>query len=156
MIRRITFLALLLGLSSICTFAQNAAEEEKAIKAVVDQLFEGMKKGDSTLVRAAFHPSARMQSVLFSQKSQKMILNTENDISGFVKAVGTPHKEVWDERVLSYDIKIDGSLATVWTPYEFWLDNKFLHCGVDAFQFYKAENGWKIISIADTRRKDCK
>jgi hypothetical protein len=36
------------------TFAQS--EDEKAVKAVVVQLFEGMQKHDSTMIRACFRP----------------------------------------------------------------------------------------------------
>ncbi|MBI5914693.1 MAG: nuclear transport factor 2 family protein [Bacteroidetes bacterium] len=28
------------------------------------------------------------------------------------------------------------------------------HCGVDAFQLFKGENGWKITQISDTRRRE--
>jgi hypothetical protein len=45
-------------------------------------------------------------------------------------------------------------MATAWTPYKFYLDKTFSHCGVNAFQLFKSENGWKIISILDTRRKE--
>jgi hypothetical protein len=44
-------------------------------------------------------------------------------------------------------------MATAWTPYELYVNEKRQHCGVDAFQFYKTDKGWKIITIADTRRK---
>lgn len=125
--------------------------EEAAVRATIGRMFEGMKKGDSTLVRSVFHPTARLQSA-FVNSDGKSMLQSEA-IDRFVKAVGTPHKEVWDERVLNYDIKIDDNLATVWTPYEFYLDGKYSHEGVNAFQLFRSANGWKIIQICDTRRK---
>jgi Putative lumazine-binding len=134
------------------TFAQS--EDEKAVKAVVVQLFEGMQKHDSTMLRACFHSSARMQSIGLNRKSGIVEITTENLINGFVKSIGSlPATTQIEERVLSYEIRVDAQMATAWTPYELYLNQKKNHCGVDAFQFFKTENGWKILTIVDTRRK---
>ncbi|MBX2840799.1 MAG: hypothetical protein KTR26_03455 [Flammeovirgaceae bacterium] len=70
--------------------------------------------------------------------------------------MGTPHDKIFDEKILSYDIKIDGHFATAWTEYKFYLGQEFSHCGVNAFHLFKSEEGWKITQITDTRRKeDC-
>lgn len=135
-------------LASTPLFAQNA--EETAVQATIDRLFEGMKKADSSLVRSVFHPTARLQTAYI--REGKPVLQSDA-IAGFVKAVGTPHKEVWDERISGYNIRIDDNLATAWTPYEFYVDGKYLHEGVNAFQLFRSPEGWKIIQICDTRRK---
>ncbi|RYZ94279.1 MAG: hypothetical protein EOP47_28140, partial [Sphingobacteriaceae bacterium] len=57
-------------------------------------------------------------------------------------------------RITWGDIKIDGELASVWTPYKFYLGDKFSHCGINFFQLMKMATGWKVIYIVDTRRKD--
>jgi len=68
------------------------------------------------------------------------------------------HEIVWDERIMSYEIKVDADMATAWTEYAFYAGEKFSHCGVNAFQFFKDdEKGWLITQIIDTRRKEnCK
>lgn len=142
----------LLCLLSILTFAQtDNTAEETAVKAVIQQLFDGMRKGDANMVKATFHESARLQTVGLD-KSGKMAVETE-DIAGFVEAVGKPHPVMWDERILSYEIRIDDRLATAWTPYEFYAGDKFSHAGIDAFQLCKTDEGWKIMQISDTRRR---
>ena len=129
-------------------------EEEKAVKTLIVQLFDGMQKHDSTMIRACFHPSARMQSVGADRKTGEIKLTTENTIDSFVKSIGSILMSVkLEERVLSYEIRIDAQIATAWTPYELYVNEKRQHCGVDAFQFYKTDKGWKILSIVDTRRK---
>jgi hypothetical protein len=75
-------------------------------------------------------------------------------LEDFLNMIATPRKEIFDEQILSFEIRIDGQMATAWTPYKFYLDKTFSHCGVNAFQLFKSENGWKIISILDTRRKE--
>lgn len=133
--------------------AQMAADDDQAaVIATIQRMFDAMRAGDSTMLRTTFDPTARLQSA-FTNKEGKPVLVTEA-ISEFVNAVGTPHKEVWDERIWSYDVRIDGRLATAWTDYTFFLDDKMLHCGVNAFHLFKGENGWKITQITDTRRRE--
>ena len=137
---------------SDAAFAQS--DDEKAVKAVVVQLFEGMQKHDSTMIRDCFHSSARMQSMGENRKTGLIEINTDNTIDTFVKSIGSlPATTQIEERVLSYEIRVDAQMATAWTPYELYVNEKKIHCGVDAFQFYKTEKGWKILTISDTRRK---
>lgn len=133
---------------------QAQADDRAAVIATIQKMFDGMRAGDSAAVRAVFDPSARLQTVFTSREGQPLI-RTEAP-GEFVKAVGTPHDETWDERIWSYDVHVDGLLATAWTEYTFFLGEKMSHCGVNAFQLFKGEKGWKIIQITDTRRReDC-
>ena len=149
--KKLLFLIAFLGILET-SFAQS--DDEKAVKSVIIQLFDGMQKHDSTMIRTCFHPSARMQSVGENRKTGSIEVTTENTINGFVKSIGSmPETTQIEERVLNYEIRIDAQMATAWTPYEFYLNGKKNHCGVDAFQFFKTDKGWKILTIADTRRK---
>lgn len=122
------------------------------VKKTITTMFDGMRKGDSTVLRGTFHKDMILQSVVNKKDGTTALLTEKAD--EFVKQVGTPHKEVYDERITWGDIKIDGALASVWTPYKFYLGNQFSHCGVNFFQLMKTAAGWKIIYIVDTRRKD--
>jgi hypothetical protein len=74
--------------------------------------------------------------------------------SGFVQAIGTPRAQVWDERIWDLEIQVDGALAAAWMQYAFHLDGALSHCGVNAFQLFRAPTGWQIIQITDTRRRE--
>jgi hypothetical protein len=74
-------------------------------------------------------------------------------VDTFVKAVGSPHAQVWDERVTRMTVSLDGPLASVWADYEFWAGPTFSHCGVDAFQMANTAAGWRIVALTDTRRR---
>jgi len=66
-------------------------------------------------------------------------------------------KDAADERIVFETIRIDGPLASVWTPYNFYYEGKFSHCGVNSFQLVKINGEWKIQYLIDTRRKQgCK
>jgi len=131
-------------------FAQQTATD--AVKQTVNTMFDAMRKGDSTLLKSTFAKGMLLQSVSNS-KDGKANLSTDS-ADDFAKAIGTPHNGVYDERIVFGDVKVDGDLASVWAPYKFYLGDKFSHCGVDVFQLMKTADGWKIIYIVDTRRKD--
>lgn len=38
----------------------------------------------------------------------------------------------------------------IWAPYEFQLNGKTTHCGVDVFNMVKADGAWKIASLTWT------
>lgn len=133
------------------TASHSQKAEKKAIRSVIDQLFEGMKKGDSSLVSSTFFPEATLSTTFVTAKGE-VKLHRES-LTTFLDAVGTPHQAVWDERIRSCEIRIDGNLATVWTKYTFYIDQEYAHEGVNAFQLVKTNGSWKILVITDTRRK---
>jgi hypothetical protein len=126
------------------------AAERAAVLATVQGLFDAMRAGDSARVRAAFHPSARLASALVRNGQPELKLDS---VSVFARAVGTPHPEVWDERLGATTVLVDGPLAAVWAEYSFYAGTKFSHCGVDAFQLVKTAAGWRIFALADTRQR---
>lgn len=137
----------------LLSFSTMAVGPEKEVMDIVKQLFNGMRAGDSTLVRNVFYTDAR--SITISEKDGKPDFRI-GSVDRFVEAVGTPHDKVWDEPIWDTDVKIDGNFAQVWTKYAFYLGDQFHHCGVDAIQLFKTENGWRIFQLTDTRQvEDC-
>ncbi|MGZ3873495.1 MAG: nuclear transport factor 2 family protein [Mucilaginibacter sp.] len=147
--RKVLLIIIFLSGYSIVRGQQPAAD---GVKRAVNTMFDAMRKGDSTLLKSVFAKEMVLQSVS-TNKEGKTVISTDS-AADFAKAIGTPHKEIYDERITYGDIKIDGDLASVWAPYKFYLGDKFSHCGVDVFSLMKTADGWKIIYIVDTRRKD--
>lgn len=137
----------------LCTPSFAQSEEAAAVTAVIQKLFAGMEKGDSAMVHAAFAHDVTMATAL-RDKNNQPVLRRESSIADFLKAVGTPHKEVWYEEIWNIKVQIDGDFAQAWCDYAFYRDHTFSHCGIDAFQLHKGAGGWKIFHLADTRRKE--
>lgn len=132
--------------------AEPATSAEAAeVRATIDRLFDGMRRADSTAVRAAFHPEARLMTIGVRQGAPVL---AGVSVDAFVRAVGTPHDDVWDERISNVEIRVDGNLATAWMDYSFYTGETFSHCGVNAFQLFRGPEGWKVFHIADTRRRE--
>jgi hypothetical protein len=126
------------------------APDRAAILAVVQRLFDGMRAGDSAVVRSVFHPSATFIGALERQGVASVRFESPEE---FIRAVGTPHEQTWDERVRNEVVQQDGNLAAAWMDYRFYLGDKFSHCGVDAFLLARDGTEWKVVSLADTRRR---
>ena len=126
---------------------------EKEVEGVIKTFFEGFHKGDTLLMKSTMADNLIFQTAS-KNKEQKDILK-QDDVASFIKAIGSkrPVIEKWEERISSYNVKVDGNMANAWTPYEFWLDGKFSHCGVNSFQLFHDNGIWKIIYLIDTRRK---
>ena len=145
-----TFLISLIVL--LTTASLNAQTKEEA-KAAVDAFFEAFHKQDTIALGEMTYGEIKLNSI--SEKSGKNELKSE-DYGEFLKAIASiPETTKFEERLLSYEINVDSKMANVWTPYEFYLDNKLSHCGVNNFQLMWANKSWKIINITDTRSKDC-
>ncbi|MEM6768451.1 MAG: nuclear transport factor 2 family protein [Bacteroidota bacterium] len=127
-------------------------KEEEAISQVVHTLFDAMRAGDSAMASQLFHPEASMSSV--GVKEGETIL-AEGDPARFFTAIGTPHDEVWDERIWGLSISHDGLIGSAWMNFAFFRGETYSHCGVNVFTLMKVGDSWTIISISDSRKKDC-
>ncbi|MFV9550826.1 nuclear transport factor 2 family protein [Algibacter sp. PT7-4] len=147
MARFIFYLALLI---SSVLFGQT--DENAHVKATVDTFFDGFHKGDTTIMKSVMADKVLMQTA-YKNKEGKDVLVTDKPNKLLEAIANRPDDQKWDERLLDYNIQVDGNMANAWTPYEFWYNGKFSHCGVNSFQLFKDGSQWKIIYLIDTRRR---
>ena len=144
------FLLLMLSTGNVI-YAQNAGD---SIKVVINKLFTGMKNSDSVMVRSCFSETALMQT--FSKNKEGITIITTDKPGDFAKMVAGIPAGAADEQIVFKDLKIDGPMASVWTPFKLYFNGQFYSCGVNSFQLVRLNNEWKIQYILDTRRnKDC-
>ena len=135
--------------------ASAQTKEELEIKIAIANLFDYMQLGDSAAVRALFHKEGRLQTAKSDTKTGNNRLETEPLDSFFAKVASIKTRGLKiEERIITCDVKVDLPLASAWVEYEFYVDNKRSHKGVDAFQLIKDTDGWKIIQLCDTRKKN--
>ena len=148
------YAVLLFCFTSLYSYSQDSFTDADAQK-VIDTFFEGFHKGDTLLMKSVMADAMVMQTAFNDKEGNEKI--STGSAQDFVMAIARrPENAKWDERLLDYKVEIDGNLAHVWTPYQFWLNGTLLHCGANSFTLAKTEKGWKIIHIIDSRRKDCK
>jgi hypothetical protein len=130
--------------------AQAPKSAEAEVLGVVNAVIAGMKTSDTALVRRQFHAKARMITV----DSRNPGAQIEESIDGWLQSLGRPRTEVLDEQLSNVRTMIDGSLASVWADYKFFRGTTLNHCGVDHFLLVREGGVWKIIELADTRRRE--
>jgi hypothetical protein len=127
------------------------AADSAEIRQVVARLFDGMRTRDTAAMRTLFHEPVAMRSVAVRQGQN--VVEADGLEDWFKGISSAPAGLLLDERLGAPDIRVDGNLAMVWAYYEFYAGDKFSHCGVDSFQLGRTDAGWKIILLADSRRR---
>lgn len=128
-----------------------AQSAEDSVKAVVSNLFTAMKNSDSILLKTCFAQKSILQTIV---KNKEGVVSVKDEsFIEFAASISNQPKGSLDERIVFDIVKIDGPLAIIWTPYNFYYNGKFSHCGVNSFQLVKINGEWKIQYLVDTRRK---
>ncbi|TJY33910.1 nuclear transport factor 2 family protein [Pontimicrobium aquaticum] len=143
-------LLLCLCLTTTAMYSQD--DKTAKVKAAIDTFFEGFHKGDTTMMKTVMYGKFTTQTAFKNQKGEDVLRSSES--TDLVNAIANrPDTEKWDERLLDYIIKVDNNMANAWTPYEFWRNGEFSHCGVNSFQLFNDNGQWKIIYLIDTRQR---
>ena len=144
------FIFYLTVLLSTTIFGQESAEQQA--EQTIKTFFEGFHKGDTTLMKSVMMDKVLMQTV-FKTKEGKDVLVTDEPGKLINAVADRTEDQKWEEKILEYKVQVDGNMANVWTPYEFWVNGNFSHCGVNSFQLFHDNGTWKIIYLIDTRRR---
>ena len=121
-----------------------AASDDQSPGGAVQKLFDAMSAHDSNAARALFTADA----MLFSVRPDGTAVAITHD--KWIDHMAAS-KDAWLERIWNPKLLEHGSIAVVWAEYDFHLNGKFSHCGVDSFNLLKTAAGWKIAAVADTR-----
>lgn len=128
----------------------SAAADKDDVVAAVNKLFTAMSAKDAEAVKATMIPDAKLVA---AQNGKVGTPRTRDDFAERIAAIkGEAIERIWNPTVL-----VRGDIAMVWAEYDFHLNGKFNHCGIDAFMLLKTGEGWKISDITYTSEtQDCK
>jgi hypothetical protein len=132
--------------------AQTASDSSAAI-ATVQHLFDAMKAGDTASLRGLLLPGTRFVAMPGDQTANPTP-RTQTD-SAFIQLFAARKQQLL-ERMWSPVVHIQGSIATVWAPYDFHIDGTFSHCGIDTATLIRTARGWQIAALVyTTQRTGC-
>jgi hypothetical protein len=143
MMRSLILVLLLFGISGQAQKAE--------VQQTIQTFFEGFHARDTLKIKSTCSDKLVLQSISESAKGNKF--SEESPKEFYVSMATIPAQMQFEERILDYNIQIDGTMAHAWTPYEFYINGKFSHKGVNAFTLFKTAEGWRIVHLIDTRRK---
>src|SRR5512132_1488875 len=133
--------------------AQKTDGDQAQVIAAVQSFFDAMETADAELAKKVLMPEARFFSA--AERDGKMSVRPSTG-DAFVASFSNPNRGRTLERMWNPDVRIEGAIAQVWTPYDFHLNGTFSHCGIDAFSLVRTDEGWKIASAMWTvQRSGC-
>lgn len=135
-------------LPSADAFASDAVEAAESPLAAVDALFEAMATHDTHAARQLIVPGARFV-VVRPDGTPAM-----RDDAGFLASLAQHPESELRERMWGHQVLVDGAMAQVWGPYDFHVDGKFSHCGVNSIGLVQGADGWRVAAVSYTMRKD--
>ena len=142
--------ALLLLVFSITLNVNAQADDKAAVKKVVETFFDGFHKQDSIIMKSVVGNKVVLQTT-GRNKEGKTMFRTEKIEKLYSSIVGIPDSISFQEKLTSWSIQVDRTMANAWVGYEFWLNGEFSHCGINSFQMVNFDGEWKIIYLIDTR-----
>lgn len=130
-----------------------AQEAEKdAVKRVVEGFFEAFHQQDSVAMKSFVADDVVLQTT-GRNKEGKTLFRSQPIEKLYESIVSIPDSISFQEKLTSWSIQVDRTMANAWVGYEFWLNGNFSHCGINSFQMVNFDGEWKIIYLIDTRGK---
>lgn len=125
--------------------------DRTAILATVQKFFDTMAARDAKGAAEIFAEEGQFYSVrvIDGKKVVRTFSNREH-LEGL-----SVRKDDWYERMWDPQVFIRGDIASVWTPYDFWVNGEWSHCGIDQVTLVRIEGKWKITGGAYTVEKEC-
>ena len=131
------------------TDVEAQSSEERAVIQAAQAMFDAMEALDPEAFRASMVPEGFLMAVGFETTRRT---GREEFATRLADVTGPMYERMWDP-----EVRIDGPVATLWAPYDFYRDLEFSHCGTDAFQLASTPEGWKVVLVSYTvqRPPDC-
>jgi hypothetical protein len=131
--------------------AQTSSSERDAVLKTVQALFDTMTAKDVEGARSILQPQGRFHAMRIRDgKPDPRAFSNEEYFADLQASKQTMRERIWNP-----EVRIHGVIATMWAPYDFWIDGKFSHCGIDAFDLIKTDEGWKIAGGVYTVESKC-
>ncbi len=129
---------------------QRLNPEQQAVANTLQRMFDAMNAND-----------VETSKKLMLEGGQYHTIDTESGhvrkvtFKDYLKDLEKGEEELL-ERFWNPTVLIDGNLASLFTRYEFLVNDQFNHCGVEVFNFIKVKSDWIISGAAFTvQTEDC-
>lgn len=137
-------------LLSFAAFSQNNLSRENG-KIIIDIFIDGYQAADTLKMKSVMHPNMTMETAYLNIDQENILLYIKpSDLLIYAATKATERK--WEEKLTDYIVESDGNIAHIWTPYEFFVNGEFSHCGANSFTLVYTDDSWKIFNMIGSRR----
>jgi hypothetical protein len=138
-------------------FKSNADDIRKIGNLVEEFSQDIIHKDGNALTKLLLHPNILFHSI----DNQEAVDNARkldakfdgigpSALDGFVKLLATS-KDKLEEKFQNVEIRQDGDLGLVTMNYDFFINDKLHHSGIEHWQVRKIDGQWKILSVTWTK-----
>ncbi|MCC7198198.1 MAG: hypothetical protein IT483_01660 [Gammaproteobacteria bacterium] len=117
------------------------AAEVDAVLATMDRYLAAISAKDHATMRSLDMPNSMTWSAR-PDASGAMVVGPRP--SAYWSDPANDKGSALQERYWNPTVFLRGPIAVVWAPYEFKIDGKTSHCGVDVFDFVKVDGAWRL------------
>ncbi len=126
--------------------------DQELVKVAVETFFKGFHAQDAKLMKSVLADEVILQTTGSDREGRTLFKNEK--IENLIHSITSiPDSISFEEKLTSWSIQVDRTMANAWVGYEFWLNDNFSHCGINSFQMVNFDGEWKIVYLIDTRGK---
>ena len=115
--------------------------EANAVLAAMDRYMIAISTKNYAAQRALDMPNAMTWSARYGASGALVVTPRPNT---YWTDPARDTGKAFEERYWKPTVLVRGPIAMVWAPYEFKIDAKTSHCGVDVFDFVKVDGAWRV------------
>jgi hypothetical protein len=108
---------------------------------VADSALAAISRGDMTALTDLMLPEAVLFPTTTRDGAPRYSVRTR------AEQRTSPARSVFTERGFRPEVRVNGPVAVVWYPYDFYIDGKWSHCGVDVFTLINSDARWRIATM---------
>jgi tetratricopeptide (TPR) repeat protein len=136
------------GLAKATALAANRRDpqaERDAVLAAAQAVFDAIGSGDAELGAAVLTENATFTGTTETPDGVTHNAMGRDAFLEMIQGRTDMLERMWEPTVM-----VHGTVAVVWTRYDFHIGGEFSHCGVDAFNLVRNDEGWRVASIVWT------
>jgi len=135
-------------LAWMATTAAVATGAERSPLQTVQMMHDALREADRSKAASVLDPAYRGVSLQGPVTRRHVFIETRERA---IETIETLQPRSWDVHILRATEHVDrNGMAHVWARYVFYLDGVPHHCGHESYVLFRTEEGWKIVTFADT------
>ncbi len=134
--------------------SQAQVADTAGVMGTLNRFLAALKIKDTTAMLAELDPAMRVTLLRPAPEGGVRVVAMEG--AAFVRLAANPSGPFLDEPIRNPKFHFDGDLVAVWAEYQVRINGAVSHCGYDAFHLVQKAGAWKLLTVADTfRREGC-
>ncbi|HOG18870.1 MAG TPA: hypothetical protein PKW37_00310 [Salinivirgaceae bacterium] len=145
MLKKITVFVITF-VSFIGLYGQNQPTYDD-IQQTIDTFIKGLNTKDTVLLKKIIDPNLGLLTVFHDGRKNIVAAETMDMFVNSLIKEKTYHREQAE-----CTIETNKIIATAWCRYVCYDGKKISYCGINAYQLYRTNKGWKILQITNSRQ----